>query len=160
MTVRQENLFQSEYSKSYMHHPVCTLHCISTYLIMWMLLGGSLFLPLESLWPVTVAAVTMMGDGVIRQWCKATHVIFLSAVCGRRRMRRITIRSLKKFAKEVLGMEGRERSTREKISVGLRSEEDYGVITKTSSIAINRALTSRAIGWAIKGSTVLMYKLK
>lgn len=49
--------------------------------------------------------------------------------------------SLRKLAMEGLETEGKERLSREKISVGLRSEEDYSAITETTSITINRALT-------------------
>ena len=56
---------------------------------------------------------------------------------------RVRAKSLKKWMMEELGIEGREWSTREKISVELRSE-DYRVITKTSSITINRALTRQS----------------
>lgn len=40
-------------------------------------------------------------------------------------------------------MEGKEQSTWGKISVGLRWEEDYSVITETTGFTINRALTKQ-----------------
>lgn len=83
--------------------------------------------------------------------CKGIHHATSTEIClmlldgayiYKKKKKRVKHKSRQsKLALEGFGLEEKGWSTREKISVGLRSEEDYSVITETSGITFNRAPT-------------------